>query len=153
MFFAKVGLRACHLFVFLLLFSFLQIGLSASATFAVRLPEILILYVNRIQVNELSVQLPVQIDAGKVVPDSIEVWVVANVSWILWAQASEFEGPLVLPPESLCMGEQCLSALPKPLMKGRGVFRKRYPLIVKARPEELQGVYSGVITLNVTRLP
>jgi len=86
-----------------------------------------------------------------VIPESVEVRVVAKTSWVLWVRASPLEGPLILPPERLSVGDLRLSALPRALARGRGPFAKRYPLSVELRPGEPPGVYRGTITFNLAR--
>ena len=85
------------------------------------------------------------------IPDSVEVLVVANTGWALWVRATPLEGPLTLPPERVSVGGLCPSALPRALARGRGPFLKRYPLSVELLPGEPTGVYGGTITFNLAR--
>jgi len=119
----------------------------ASTTFVIRVPEVLMLYLDGIPRQSL----PIRVEDGRVLPPSVEVRVVANTSWVLWVQASALEGPLTLPPERVKIGDLRLSSLPKPLAQGRGPYHRRFPLEVELLPGEPEGIYHGVLTFNLAR--
>ena len=136
-------------FLVLALASGLAVGQRASAStrVVIRIPEVLILYLDQ----KPQAALPIRVEDGAVIPDSVEVRVVANTGWVLWARATPLEGPLTLPPERVSVGGLRLSALPQVLARGRGPFLKRYPLSVELLPGEPTGVYRGTITFNLAR--
>jgi len=123
-----------------------QVG-SATTRVEIRLPEILMLYLDQ----KPGALLPVRVEDGMVVPSSVEVRVIANTGWVLWVRASPLVGPVTLPPERLSIGGLRLSSLPQALVRGRGPFVRRYALSVELEPGEPPGVYRGTITFNLAR--
>ncbi len=120
---------------------------GASTRLVVRVPEVLMLRLE----GKPAAALPVRVEGGAVIPDSVEVRVVANTAWKLWVEASPLLGPLELPPDRLRIGDLRLSRLPQVLVQGRGPFVRRYSLSVKLLPGEPTGVYRGTITFNLAR--
>lgn len=122
-------------------------GALAASQVKIRIPEILVLYLDQKPGTTLSVR----VNDGVVVPSSVQVRVVANTDWVLWVQATPLTGPLILPPERLSIGGLRLSSLPQALARGRGPFVRRYALSVELEPGEPPGVYRGTITFNLAR--
>ena len=122
-------------------------GAATSTRVVIRVPEVLMLFLNR----KPGGALPVRVEHGAAIPSSVEVRVVANTSWVLWVRATPLAGPLTLPPERLSIGGLRLSSLPQVLARGRGAFLRSYPIGVELEPGEPSGVYRGVITFNLAR--
>jgi len=122
-------------------------GAVAASQVKIRIPEILVLYLDQ----KPGTTLPVRVNNGAVVPSSVQVRVVANTDWVLWVQASPLTGPVALPPERLSIGDLRLSSLPQALARGRGPFVRRYALSVELEPGEPPGAYRGTITFNLAR--
>jgi len=120
---------------------------SASTRIVVRIPEVLMLYVN----GQAGGELPVRVENGRVIPDRVEVRVVANTAWSLWVRASELRGPITLPPDRLRLGGRRLSLLPQKLVHGRGPARFAWPLAVDLAPGEPKSGYKAVLTFNLAR--
>ena len=114
---------------------------------AVKIPEILRLYVNGLE----TAQVPVTVHEGRVTPEALEVVVVANTAWKLVVSATPLVGPTALPPERLWLGGVPLSAAPQVLTTGRGAWRARLPLAVHLTPGDPEGTYRSVITLQLAR--
>ncbi|AEB10904.1 hypothetical protein [Marinithermus hydrothermalis] len=114
---------------------------------AVKIPEILRLYVNGLETQ----QVPVTVHEGRVTPEALEILVIANTSWTLVASSTPLVGPTTLPPERLRLGGVPLSAAPRVLTAGRGAWRARLPLTVRLVPGDPEGTYRSVITLQLAR--
>ena len=119
---------------------------SARLPLEVRVPRLMVLYLNARAAREL----PLEVVAGEVSPREVDVRVAANTDWVLWVECSGLFGAGGwLPPERVRLGGRSLGALPQPLAQGKGSAAWRYRVEVELHPAEREGSYRGVLVFNL----
>jgi len=123
-------------------------GASATTRIVVKIPEILVLRIN----GEAGGRVPVKVVHGRPSPESLHIEVIANTGWRLTVRATSLEGPLVLPPWRVRLGEMRLSGLEQTVRVGRGVRVFDLPLAVELFPGEPDGEYRMLLTFELYKL-
>ena len=112
------------------------------------MPEVLWFKIN----GEVTTQVPVRVEGGRVSPGRLHVQVFGNTGWRLTVSASPLEGPLTLPPERLRLGGRELSSLEREVLRGKGAQVFDLDLTIQLLPGEPGGVYEGTLTFELYKL-